>query len=154
MTKIWLVGAVTFVIALVVGGVAVALVTGRGDVADLPSDSPEGVVQRYLLAIEEEDYREAYNYLSSDVRRECRYEYFINEVSFTEIRDSRATLEGKRVEDDRALVKARITVFEPGGLFGPSEYSYDRTFHLKLEDRQWRLTSIPEAPWPVWCPPF
>jgi hypothetical protein len=66
MSRIWLFGAVTFIIALVVGGIAVALVTTRGGLELLPSDSPEGVVQRYLLAMKDEEYREAYGYLSSD----------------------------------------------------------------------------------------
>lgn len=154
MSKMWLFGAVTLVVALVVGGVTVALIAGRGDVQLLPSGSPEGVVQRYLLALEGEEYREAYDYLSDDVRRECRYEHFLRGASSTEIGQSHVTLEGTRVVDDRAQVKARFTIFDPEGLFGPSERSYDRTFHLELETGQWRLGSIPETPWPVWCPPY
>lgn len=154
MSKMWLFGAVTLVVALVVGGVTVALIARRGGVELLPSDSPEGVVQRYLLALEGEEYQEAYDYLSDDVRQRCRYEDFLNRASPTEIGESHVTLEGTRVVDDRAQVKARFTIFDPEGLFGASERSYDRTFHLKLENGQWRLGSIPETPWPVWCPPY
>lgn len=154
MSKFWLFGAVTLVAALVVGGVTVALIAGGGDVELLPSGSPEGVVQRYLLALEGEEYREAYDYLSSDLRRECRYDDFLKGASETEIGESHVTLEGASIDDGSALVKARITVFDPGRLFGPSERSYDRTFHLELENGQWRLGSIPETPWPVWCPPY
>jgi hypothetical protein len=154
MSRIWLFGAVTFVIALVVGGIAVALVTTRGGLELLPSDSPEGVVQRYLLAMKDEEYREAYGYLSSDLQRECSYDNFLKGASSTEIRESHVTLEDTRNVDDRAQVKVRITVFEPGGPFGASESSQDWTFHLKLEEGQWRLVSMPEMPWPLWwCPP-
>lgn len=154
MSKIWLFGAVTLVVAMVVGGVTVALIAGRGDIELLPSDSPEGVVQRYLLALEGEEYQEAYDYLSDDVRQRCRYEHFLRGASRAEIGESHVTLEGTRVVDDRAQVKARFTIFDPEGLFGPSERSYERTFHLKLENGQWRLGSIPETPWGVWCPPY
>ncbi|MDP2950722.1 MAG: hypothetical protein Q8P22_14475 [Chloroflexota bacterium] len=154
MAKIWLYGAVTFVIALVVGGIAVALVTGRGGTELLPSDSPEGAVQRYLLAMKDEEYREAYDYLSSDLQRECSYDYFLKGASYTEIGEGQVTLESVRTVDGRTQVKVRITVFEPGGPLGASEYSYDWTFHLKLEEGQWRLVSMPEMPWPVPCPPY
>ena len=59
------------------------------------------------------------------------------------------TLEKAQSFEDRALVRARVTVFDPSVPFGASEHSYDRTFHLKLEAGQWRLIG-PE--W--WCPPF
>jgi hypothetical protein len=154
MSRIWLLGAVTLVVALLVGGVTVALVAGRGDAELLSSDSPEGVAQRYLLALEGEEFREAYDYLSDDVRRQCRYDHFLREASWTEVGESHVTLEGTRVVDDRAQVKARFTIFDPEGLFGASERSYDRTFHLKLENGQWWLGSIPETPWRIWCPPY
>jgi hypothetical protein len=75
MSRIWLFGALAFVVALVATGLTVALVTTR-DVDLLPANSPEGVVQRYLLALEDEDYEEAYGYLSSELRRQCSFDYF------------------------------------------------------------------------------
>ena len=153
MSKIWLIGAVTFVVALVAAGLAVELVTTRGGVHLLPLDSPEGVAQRYLLALEDEDYKEAYGYLGSELQEQCSFDYFLKGVSYTRLKDSQVTLESVRVMDDRAQVTARVTVFEPGAPFGGSEYSYDWTFHLKREEGQWRLTDTPEMPWPAWCPP-
>jgi len=154
MSRMWLLGAATFVIVLLAGGIAAALVTGRGGTELLPSDSPEGVVQRYLLALRDEDYERAYDYLSSDVQRDCSYDYFLKGASYTEIGERQVTLESVRTTDDRAQVKARGTVLEPGGLFGASESSQDWTFHLKLEGGRWRLVSMPGMPWPVWwCPP-
>ena len=150
MSKIWLVGAVTVVIALAVGAVVVALVTTRGGVDLFPANSPEGVVQRYLLALEKEEYREAYEYLSSDLQRTCSFDNFLARRGYRSgIRGDHVTLEKAQSFDDRALVRARVTVFDPGVPFGASEHSYDRTFHLKLEAGQWRLTG-PE--W--WCPPY
>ncbi len=154
MSRIWLLGVATFVIVLLAGGVATALVTGRGGTELLPSDSPEGVVQRYLVALRDEDYEGAYNYLSSDLQRDCSYDYFLKGASYTEIGEGQVTLESVRTADGRAQVKARGTVLEPGGLFGASESSQDWTFHLKLEDGRWRLVGIPYTAWPVPCPPY
>jgi hypothetical protein len=147
MSKIWLIGTMAFVIALVVGGVTVALVTNRAGVELLPANSPEGVVQRYLQALEREDLREAYSYLSRDLQSTCSLDDFVREASWRRMRGDHVTLEDTQVLDGGALVRARVTVFDPGQPFGPSEYSYDRFFHLKLEEGQWRLVE------PEWsCP--
>ena len=148
MSKIWLLGAVTFVLALVVAAVVVALVTNRGGVTLLPADSSAGVVQRYLLALQDGEYGEAYDYLSGDLQGRCSLDEFVREASRTEVRGNRVTLEEVQTFDDSALVRARVTVFRPGEPFGSSEYSYDRTFQLRLEQGGWRLT---EPEW--WCPP-
>ena len=147
MSKIWLIGAVGVVIALVVGGVVAALVTGRGDADLLPFDSPEGIAQRFLLAMRDERYQEAYDYLASDVQERCSYEEFTRFASFRELSEAHVTLEDTKVEDGTARVRARVTVFEPNVLL-PSEYSYDQTYELKLEEGEWRLT---RPDW--WCPP-
>lgn len=148
MSKLWLLGAAIFVAALVVAGVVVALVTTRGGVDLFPEDSPEGVVQRYLRALQDEEYRQAYDYLSGDLQRRCSLDEFVTSAFSTGTREHHMTLEDTQTLDDSALVTGRVTVFDPGVPFGPSEYSYDRTFHLKLEEGQWRLT------WPEWrCPP-
>jgi hypothetical protein len=149
MAKIWLVGAVTVVLALIVGAVAVALVTTHGGVDLLPANSPEGVVQRYLLALEREDYREAYDYLSSDLRSRCSLEDFVSRSYWPESTGDQVTLEKTQSLDGLALVKARVTVFDRDVPFGASEYSYERSFDLKLEEGQWRLTG---PDW--WCPPY
>ncbi len=149
MAKIWLMAAVTGVGALLVGAVALALATTRGGLDLLPEDSPEGVVQRYLLAIEDKEYSEAYGYLSSSLRSTCSLEDFVTRRYWPEASRDQVTLEMTQSFDGSAVVTARVTVFDPGVPFGASEYSYTQTYHLKLEAGQWRLTG-PE--W--WCPPF
>ena len=149
MAKSWLLAAVAVVATLLVGAVAIAIVTTRGGVDLLPADSPEGVVQRYLMAIEREDYRAAYDYLSSDLRVSCSLDDFVRRGYWPEPTGDHVTLEKTQRFDGRARVTARVTVFNPDVPFGASEYSYDWTFQLRLEEGEWRLTG-PE--W--WCPPF
>jgi hypothetical protein len=147
LSRVWLIGVAVFVAALVVAGIVVALVTSR-DAGLLPADTPEGAVQRYLLALQDHDYREAYSYLSDDTKRACGVEDFRRFASDGELRESRMTLEDTEIFDGTAIVTARVTVFAPD-IFGPSEYSYDRTFNVTLEGGQWRLD------WPDFrCPPI
>lgn len=149
MSRVWLVGTVVFVVALAVAGVVTALVTTRGGTDLLPADSPEGAVQRYLLALEREDFREAYGYLSANSKQACPLEDFLRQASYREVRESHMTLEDTERLDGTAIVTARVTVFDPDIPFGPSEHSYERSFELKLENGQWRVT------WPErWCPPL
>lgn len=142
MSKMWLIGGLVVVVALAVGAVVTALATSRS--ADLlPAGSPEGVVQRYLRALEKEEYREAYGYLTTDLQRRCRVEEFASRDHWPySEEDQQITLEKTQTFNGSAVVKATVTVFHPDDVpFGTSEYSYERTFELKLQDGQWRLTS-------------
>jgi flagellar basal body-associated protein FliL len=149
MSKMWLIGGLVVVVALVVGAVVTALVTSRS--ADLlPAGSPEGVVQRYLRALEKEEYGEAFGYLTADLQRRCRVEEFAgrDHWPYSE-EDQEIALEKTQTFNGSAVVRATVTVFHAGAPFG-SEYSYDRTFNLKLEDGQWRLTVARE----YWAGPY
>jgi hypothetical protein len=139
VSRLWLAGVAIVVTAFVVTGLVIALVTTRGQDL-LPEETPEGTVQRYLLALEDRDFAEAYTYLASDPSSPCTQSDFVREASrYVELRDSSMTLEDTQVFDGTAIVTAHVTVFDPEISFPPSEYSYDRTFEVVLEDDIWRL---------------
>lgn len=138
MSKAWLIGVTVLVAALAAAGIVVALVA-RGEKL-LPADSPEGALHRYLRALEDQDYKVGYGYLSASSRATCSLDDFVVQASYREVRDSHMTLEDTQRLDDTAVVSARVTVFDPEVPFGANEYSYERTFQLKLEDGQWRVT--------------
>jgi hypothetical protein len=141
MSKMWLIGGLVLVVALAVGAVVTALVTSRSGADLLPADSPEGVVQRYLLAVEKEDYREAHGYLTANLQGRCRVEELAGRDHWPySDEDQEMTLEKTQTFNGSAVVTATVSVFRPDVPFGESDYSYDRTFNLKLEDGQWRLT--------------
>ena len=147
MSKVWLIGAAVFVAALAVAGIVVALVTTRDDL--LSADSPEGVLQRYLRALEDGEQREAYDYLTENAQQTCPFAEFVKQASYQGVRGSQMTLENTERFDDHALVTANVTVFDPNIPFGPEEHSYERTFELTLEGSAWKMT------WPEgWCPPL
>ena len=140
MAKMWLVVGVTLVVGLMAAAVAMALVTTLRGPHLLAADSPEGVVQRYLLAMEREDYPEAYSYLSSDLQARCSLYDFAGREYWPYTEEGQVTLEKTRRYDGSALVRATVTVFHADAPFGASEYSYNRSFQLTIEAGQWRLT--------------
>ncbi|MEX1252726.1 MAG: hypothetical protein WEE64_00145 [Dehalococcoidia bacterium] len=147
MSRVWLIGAAVFVAALAVAGIVVALLTTDGEL--LPEDSPEGVLQRYLRALEDGEHEEAYAYLAGDTQATCPFLDFVKQASYQGVRGSQMTLEDVDRFDDRALVTANVTVFDPNIPFGPEEHSYERTFELTLERGGWKMT------WPEdWCGPL
>ena len=144
MAKFWLAGAGIVALALLGAAVAIALWT-RGE-GQLPADSPEGVVQRFLQAIYGRQFREAYSYLHSEGR--CSYETFVSVLGYEGEREESVALEAVELTDDRALVTVR---FSQG--LGPclQEHSYRATFQLRREAGQWRITG--SGPYRPWCPP-
>jgi len=141
MAKMWLVVGVTLVVGLMAAAVAMALVTTLRGPHLLSADSPEGVVQRYILALKRGDYLEARSYLSSDLQARCSPDYYPRGYYWPyTAEDQEVTLERAQRYGDWAYVDVKITVFHADAPFGASEYSYNRSFQLTIEAGQWRLT--------------
>ncbi len=141
----FLVVSVAAIGVLVVVALVLVLTLGDGKTMSLlPEDTPEGVVQRYLLALEAEEYEEAYSYLSSSAREEGFYwpwaDYF---GLYREKPAWQATLGESWVLVDVATVEVTFTIFQPGGLFDPT-FTYHLTFRLDKEGNSWRITSPTE----------
>ncbi|HLF04140.1 MAG TPA: hypothetical protein VI855_02870 [Dehalococcoidia bacterium] len=144
------------ILALIIASVAVALLNRPQDQTLLPEDTPAGTVQRYLLAIEEGETRQAYNYLSSDLQGKCTFDHFRDSTRWqmrgdsTDGRDTRVTLESERPLDDAIEVRVRITEFTVSAPFNVNEYSHTESYLLEELDGKWRFVN---EPWPMsWCP--
>lgn len=107
---------------------------------ELDPNTPEGVVQAYLQAIADEEYTEAYGYLSTDIQSDCAptdiaanvyYDTF-NAVlgDITELGDS-VTVE--------ASIQFGATPLDPG------TNGYYEQFFLMQQGSEWVITS---DPWP------
>ncbi|MBI4201087.1 MAG: hypothetical protein HY531_02210 [Chloroflexi bacterium] len=144
---------VAVVVSLAVIALVVGLVAGGKERA-LPEDSPEGVVQRFLLAMQAGEYKKAYDYLGSKLRSTCAYDRFLEQRPQGQIEEIQAALSGTRSFDDRVEVKIVVTQFRTSGPFlapfGSPANSFPETYILLREDGQWRFSQIP---WPLyWCP--
>jgi hypothetical protein len=148
MPKFWLAGATTMAMALAVGAVIFALVSGRSGVRLLSVDSPEGALQRYLLALQKEDYQTAYQYLGSETRARCSFDEFIRRSYWRVSGRESVTLEEIESYEDRVLARITVTGFDADAPFDQG-YRYDRTYQLKLESGQWKVADSGG-----WCGPY
>ena len=62
----WLIIFAIVISILVTMTVFLVLLTKGNEVTLLSENTPQGTVQRYLIAVQEENYQEAYGYLSID----------------------------------------------------------------------------------------
>ena len=138
------------VAALALAAVIIALTVNRG-VDALDSGTPEGVVQRYLQAIVEEEYEDAYALLSEEAQSACAFDKFLDslerrgrdEAAFT------ARLDSVRVRDDTATVRVRIEERRaPDGLLYNPRPGYEEPYRLTWTGGGWRLT---EPGYPAWA---
>ena len=65
-----------FIGAVVVVATAIILLGGNRQPADYPADSPEGALQRYLVAWYDDDYVTAYDYFSASVKARMTFSDF------------------------------------------------------------------------------
>lgn len=147
----WLIGAAVAVAVLVIASVAVALVADREP--ELRAEStPEGIVQRYLIAIDENETDAAYAYMSQRLKDGCSLQHFRDSIIWTREQDMRISLAGTETVGESREVTVRIRqVYVRGDVpFTPNESSYTQRFVLRQYDSAWRFY---EPPWPMnYCP--
>lgn len=152
MSNRWLIVIGGIVAVLIIAGVVVAL-SRSGKTTFFPEDTPEGVVQRYLQALEKEDHSLAYSYLSADAKERKPFQEFRRELSFRseKMEQRQVVLEKSGVFDSTAEVFVSITEFRPSGplTFQASEYSFSASFFLQKENGKWLIT---DSTWPVFFP--
>lgn len=119
----------------------------------LPEDTPEGTVQRYLLALQDEDYMTAYNYLSFPPDELISYEEWRERATrYAENYGVKVTLEESTVTGNEASVDLVFDVLsssEPfhNFPFGDPGTTHHRTFYLKQEGTSWKITSPTYVSW-------
>lgn len=153
-STMWLVGGGAVILVLIVASVVVALLNRPQNIPLLPEGTPAGTVHRYLLAIEANEARTAYNHLSADLQEECTFEHFRDSTRHFESRDTnrdtRVTLEREQPIDDAMEVRVRITEFYVSGPFDVNEHSYTQDYLLEEIDGTWQFV---DEPWPLtYCP--
>lgn len=137
--------AILVVIALLV---AVALGTfflQRENAVYLPEDTPDGVVHNYILALAQEDYERAYNYLA-DEEYKPDYETFVSYFLTYRGGDAGYQIgEVREVSDTMAYVE--LTVMDGGGAPFGERYSYAEQARLVKEEGEWKIIEMPYAFW-------
>ncbi len=152
----WLLGGGLVILALIIASVGVGLLNRPQSADLLPEGTPGGTVHRYLLAIEQGETRQAYEYVSADLQEKCTFEHFRDTTRQYDRRDTkggrdiRIALESEQSIDDAVEVRVRITEFRVSAPFDVNENSYTRVFLLEELDGAWRFVN---EPWPMFrCP--
>ena len=150
----WLLGGGLVTLALIIASVVVGLLNPSQSAVLLPEGTPGGIVQRFLLAIEDGENRKAYDYLSNELQEECTLEHFRDTTrqfnrrdrSGNNIRDTRISLESERPIDDAIEVRVRITKFQVSAPFDVNEHSHTQDYLLESLDGRWQFV---DEPWPM-----
>ena len=146
MTKWWIIGVGVVLGALLIGSIALALLSEE---AEFAPGTPERAVQGLLRAAEDDDVETAYAMLSQELQEKCALEDYADGSGYRHYddgdRDIRATLRDAKAVGDTTFVEVRITQFYGGGPFDSGESSYNRRYALRQEGGEWKFT---EYPWP------
>ncbi len=134
--------------------IAVVLVFTQKDVTLLPQDTPQGTVQRFLMAIQEKDYPKAYNYLQiteKDIK--VTYDDWVRFdvplMASTAQPAWKATLGKTTIFGSNASVEVFVDTFRPNGNgpFGSSTYTQLIMFQLTKAGNSWLITTRPPLYW-------
>ncbi len=147
----WLIAFVAGIVILVVATIALVLSTRPG-VSLLPENTPQGVVQRFLLAIQDNDYEKAYRYLSltDDKGAKISYDQWLTSKPYpsgSSPSSWKATLGKTMATGERATVEVTIDVFRPSGPFENAVRSQQVFFQLTRTGESWLITSPPNLYW-------
>jgi hypothetical protein len=143
----WLVGFGGAIGALVVLAVVLVL-TMPGDAELLPENTPEGVVQRYFRAIEDNDYDKAYSYMAESttnttdntiLKWSTMYQYRGQSNAWKVIMGE------TELHGNTATIPVTVEVFNPGSPFDNPSYTQHFIFTLESENDTWKIVS-PDYP--------
>lgn len=139
------------IITVLIAAAIILVVTNHNEIEMLPENTPQGIVQRFMLAIQEHDVQKAYTYLDIVENTEkLTYDDWVKSYS-TEIQATqttwKATLGNTIITDDTATVEVLIDIFQPGSPFEDPTYTRHYTYQLRRTNDTWFIT---ERPWLYW----
>ena len=142
----WLIIFTIIISILAIVTISLVLLTKGNDVTLLPENTPQGTVQRYLIAVQEKNYQKAYNYLLFDSSHRIKtYDDWLRmEIGEPRISNQstwKATLGKTTQNGDNATVEVTIDTIRPRGPFEDSLRSQQIIFQLSKIDGTWFITS-------------
>lgn len=151
----FLMGILVFIGVLVVAALAVFLIRKDTQQAYGSDDTPEGVVTNYALALQNQDYQRAYDYLA-DKEGKPSYDSFRRVFLTAQMNVSTNAVQVGEVQfisADEATVS--VTVLYAGS--GPFDQGWSTTENAALirQGDAWKITYVPYPYWSYdWYQPY
>jgi hypothetical protein len=147
-----LIGFGIAIAVLIIVTIILVLTLGKGKAPLLSENTPQGVVQRYLVAIQEKNYPAAYAYLSPQDPKNINtpaqtYDNWLISAQNNTSTTWKASLGTVTTTGDSATVIVMIDVFRAGGPFSNPVNSRNMTFILKQSGSTWLIISPTDLYW-------
>jgi hypothetical protein len=146
----FLLGFGIVIVVVVAVAVTLAIVGGNQSPQLLDENTPEGTVQRYLLAVKDKDYPRAYSYLSpqSEYLKTNPYEDWVRSLQNNRNNSSwKAGIVRSSVKENDATVEVSIDVFRADGALSNPVNSNTITFVMKKQSGKWMIDSPVDLYW-------
>ena len=150
-SKRFLIGFSIAIVVLAAAAISIALLTQGNNIVLEPENTPQGTVQRFLIAIQDKDYPKAYSYLKVETKNQpmpYTYSDFLNEVTHPWSTGTawKATLSKTTVTGDSATVEVIVDTLRPGGPFQDPVNTQTVTFQMTKVDNTWYVSN----PYSLW----
>jgi len=146
----FLLGFGIIIVAIVAVAVILAVAGGNEQVKLLPETSPEGTVQRFLMAVKDQDYLKAYSFLAPQPEqvKGDTYEIWIRSVQSPRDTSSwKASILKSTVRDTNATVEVAVDVLRPDGPLANPVNTNRVTFMLQKQDGRWLISQPADIWW-------
>ena len=134
----WVLGFTAGALALVILAILTVSLAGGRQAIDYPEETAVGVVQRYLLALEDGRVEAAREYLAVEAEDGLRPGVPFRKEPGTA---RRIVLVSETVEAETAVVVVEISTAYQRSDFESAEFSNLVTFELRLEEGAWKIIS-------------
>jgi hypothetical protein len=140
-------GSIIGAIVLVAIVLVIAL-SGQKPASLLPEDSPEGTVQRFFVALQNDDYVKAYSYITPPANDKIPFDSWRSSYYRSPEKSVwKVTIGKAKVTGDQATVDVVVDVFRPQGPFSEPVNTNRMSFVLKKAGSGWTITSPLDLWW-------
>jgi hypothetical protein len=149
-----LIGFAGGIIVLVIITIVLVFTLGQVKSPILPENTPQGVVQRYLQAVQNKDFAAAYSYLTPpsgtpDITKgpPQTFDFYVSSAQGAVRNAWKASLGKVSETGDTASVEVDIEVFTSEGPFGNAIHTNNITFFMKKSGPNWLITAPLDLYW-------
>ncbi len=152
-----LIGFGVVLAVLVITTIVLVFTLGQRNLPQLAENTPEGTLQRYLLAIQDREFQKAYSYIyippvssptdPKAVYPASSYEFWIISAENAASKTWKANLGRITISGNTATVAVTVEVFQTQGLFENPVSTNNVIFSLQKQGTDWLITAPVDVYW-------